>query len=340
MNTGIIFLTAVNAVVPILLLILLGYFLRQIGFLSDSFSKTGNELVFKVCLPVMLFVNIYNIAGFSAIDWTVVLYAMGALVILILIGVIVALTATKVPERKGVLMQCVYRSNFAIIGLPLASALGGDAAAATAAVLSAFIIPTINATSVVALTVFLEEKSKVDVWKIVKGILKNPLILGVCAGLLALGIRQAQADILGEVVFSLQRDTTFLYTTLNNIKAITSPFALIVMGARFKFSAVRGLFKEIAIGTAFRVVIAPLIGVGLAVFLSRGLGWFDFGNAQYPALIALFGSPVAVSSAVMAAGMKNDEQLATQVVVWTSVLSILTVFITACIMMWAGLITT
>lgn len=339
MNTGIIFLTAVNAVVPILLLILLGYFLRQIGFLSDSFSKTGNELVFKVCLPVMLFVNIYNIAGFSAIDWTVVLYAMGALVLLILIGVIVALTATKVPERKGVLMQCVYRSNFAIIGLPLASALGGDAAAATAAVLSAFIIPTINATSVVALTVFLEEKSKVDVWKIVKGILKNPLILGVCAGLLALGIRQAQADILGEVVFSLQRDTTFLYTTLNNIKAITSPFALIVMGARFKFSAVRGLFKEIAIGTAFRVVIAPLIGVGLAVFFSRGLGWFDFGNAQYPALIALFGSPVAVSSAVMAAGMKNDEQLATQLVVWTSVLSILTVFITACIMMWAGLIT-
>lgn len=340
MNTGIIFLTAVNAVVPILLLILLGYLLRQIGFLSDSFSKTGNELVFKVCLPVMLFVNIYNIAGFSAIDWTVVLYAMGALVLLILIGVIVALTATKVPERKGVLMQCVYRSNFAIIGLPLASALGGDAAAATAAVLSAFIIPTINATSVVALTVFLEEKSKVDVWKIVKGILKNPLILGVCAGLLALGIRQAQADIFGEVVFSLQRDTGFLYTTLNNMKAITSPFALIVMGARFKFSAVRGLFKEIAIGTAFRVVVAPLIGVGLAVFLSRGLGWFDFGNAQYPALIALFGSPVAVSSAVMAAGMKNDEQLATQLVVWTSVLSILTVFITACIMMWAGLITT
>lgn len=337
---GIIFLTAVNAVVPILLLILLGYFLQRIGFLNDSFSKTGNELVFKVCLPVMLFVNIYNIAGFSAIDWTVVLYAMGALGILILIGVIVALTATKVAQRKGVLMQCVYRSNFAIIGLPLASALGGDAAAATAAVLSAFIIPTINATSVVALTVFLEKKSKIDVWKIVKGILKNPLILGVCAGLLALGIRQAQVDLFGEVVFSLQRDTTFLYTTLNNIKAITSPFALIVMGARFKFSAVRGLFKEIAIGTAFRIIVAPLVGVGLAVLLSKGFGWFDFGNAEYPALIALFGSPVAVASAVMAAGMKNDEQLATQLVVWTSVLSILTVFITACIMMWAGLITT
>ena len=61
MNIGIIILTAVNAVFPIILLILLGYVLRRSGFMNDNFVKIGNNLVFKVCLPAMLFINVYNI---------------------------------------------------------------------------------------------------------------------------------------------------------------------------------------------------------------------------------------------------------------------------------------
>ena len=113
---------------------------------------------------------------------------------------------------------------------------------------------------------------------------------------------------------------------------------MVVLGGQFQFSAVKALKKEIIVGTLWRIVIAPLIGIGGAVLLSRCTNWLSCGVNEYPALIALFGSPVAVSSAIMAREMHNDEQLATQLVVWTSIASIVTVFLTVCLMMSLGLL--
>ena len=340
MGLGHILLTAVNSIFPILLLILLGYGLRRIGLLNDEFVKTGNRFVFNICLPVMLFVNVYDIESLSTIKVDVVIYTVFAVCLLFLLSFTAART-TSVPQRKGVVMQCVYRSNYAIIGLPLANALGGAEAMAVAAIVSAFLIPIYNTFAVISLTIFIKEPNskKIDLKSILKGIATNPLIIGVVLGLLCLGLRQLQMNIFSTTVFSLQRDTKFLYTVLDNIKSITSPLALILLGGQFRFSAVNGMFKEILVGTLWRTVLAPFIGIGLAVLLSKHTSLLSCGTAEYPALISVFGSPVAVSSAIMASGMKNDGQLATQLVVWTSILSILTLFITICLMMSAGLLT-
>jgi len=337
-DLGVILLTAVNAILPILLLTLLGYWLKHIGFLNEPFTQTGNKVMFNICLPAMLFINIYDIEGLTAIRWDVVIYSTCAVCLLFLLSFLTTFV-TRDPLRKGVVMQCVYRSNFAIIGLPIAGALGGEAAMASAAVISAFTIPFFNVFAVISLTVFRREPGeKIHVGSILKKIAKNPLIIGVLAGLLCLGLRQLQNALFGEVVFSLERDTKFLYTTLSNLKSVTTPLALMVLGAKFEFSAVKGMFREIAVGTVSRIVIAPLVGIGLAVILTNA-GVINCGPEDYPALIALFGSPVAVSSAIMATGMKNDGQLAAQLVVWTSLLSILTIFLTICIMMPMGLLT-
>lgn len=340
MEAGIVILTAVNAVVPILLLILLGYVLRRIDFLNDNFLSVGKKLVFQVCLPVMLFVNVYNTQDLSSIPWDVVLYVTAILLVFFIISFVIAISTTRVPERRGVVMQCFYRSNFAIIGLPLASALGGSEAMSMAAVLSAFSIPIFNTFAVISLTVFLknEDGDRISGKQIALNIVKNPLIIGVVSGLVCLGLRQIQTNIWGSAVFSLKEDIPFIYKTLDNIKAITSPFALIVLGGQFQFSAVGGMFKEIAVGTVSRLIIAPMIGIGGAYLLSTYTDILNCGVNAYPAMIALFGSPVAVSSAVMAGAMDNDEQLATQLVVWTSIFSVLTIFITVCIMMPAGLL--
>ena len=332
--------TAVNAVVPILLLILLGYWLRRIGFINENFVRIGNKLVFNVCLPIMLFINVYDTEGFASIKWDVVIYTVAVICLLFVISFAIAMAGTKVPERRGVIMQCVYRSNFAIIGVPLAGALGGGEAMMMTAMLSAFSIPAFNIFSVISLTIFMKDKEtgKIDVKETCLNILKNPLIIGVVSGLAALGLRQLQADLLGGIKFSLSRDVKFLYQALCSLKDITSPFALIVLGGQFTFSAVKGAFREIAIGTVSRVALAPIVGIGLAVLLSTYTDILHCGVNEYPALIALFGSPMAVSGAVMASAMKNDEQLATQLVVWTSVCSILTIFLTVCIMMPAGLL--
>ena len=335
---GRILITAINAIVPIVLLILLGYVLKKKEFINDNFIKIGNKLMFNICLPCMLFVNVYDIGGISEINWDVVVYSVAVIVLLAIIGFAVAIAVTPVPKRKGVLMQCAFRSNFAIIGMPLAEALGGSAGASVTAVVSAFSIPTINILAVIALTVFMEDngQNKHQVSKVLKGIARNPLIIGVAAGLIALLVRELQVQILGDTVFKLSRDLKFLYTVLSNLKAITSPLAMIVLGGGFVFSAVKGLFKEIAVGTFVRLVLAPVLGLGGAILLSTYTDLLHCGPGEYATLIALFGSPVAVSSAVMAISMKNDEQLATQLVVWTSIGSILTIFLQVCILMAFG----
>jgi predicted permease len=336
MGLSVILVTAVNAVVPVVLLILLGYLLKQKKFITKDFVKNGNKLVFNVCLPCMLFINVYSIESFRSIEWSIVIYGVIMLVVIFLLGLITAIAVTKVPERQGVILQCSFRSNIAIIGLSLAAALGGEGAMAVAAIISSFTVPVVNILAVIALSMFKKDgQNKTSIKSVLLGIAKNPLIIAVAIGMVFLGIRELQWALFGEVVFSFSRDLKFLYTAVNNLKNIATPFALLVLGGQFEFSAVKGLLKEIVAGTVWRIVLAPLLGLGVAALLSSRMGW---GINEFPGLVALFGSPVAVSSAVMAGAMGSDEQLATQLVVWTSIFSIVTIFAEVCILMGAGLL--
>ena len=335
-----IMVTAVNAIMPIILLIFFGYWLRRINFLTDDFAKTASKLVFRVCLSCSLFINIYRIEDVASIKWDLVIYAVAVVCLLFVLGLVAAVTATKDIRRRSAILHSIFRSNFAIIGLSLASALGGAKAETVAAVVSAFVIPLFNILGVVALTVFNKEpdESKHGMKRIVTSVAKNPIIIGAIVGLICQGIRFLQSRFLGQVVFSIKEDIPFVYTAVNDLKTILSPLALMVLGAQFKFSAVKGMFREIATGTLWRIVIAPLIAVGGAVMLSSYTDLLSCGVNEYPTLIALFGSPTAISTAIMAGEMGGDEQLATQIVVWTSLGSILTIYLQVCILMGMGLL--
>ena len=336
-----ILMTAINAVVPIILMILLGYLLRRRNFLSDGFLQTGNKLVFKLMLPVMLFMNVYSIDSLANIQWDITIYSLAAIVLIFCISLAVSVATTPVPQRRGVIAQCCFRSNFVIIGLPLAGALGGAEAEAVAAVLSAVSVPLFNVLAVISLSMFVHRKESFlsSAKHILKDILTNPLIIAVALALMCLGRRWIQVSVAGQVVFSLQQDVKFLYSALTYLKNCTTPLALIVLGGQFVFSAVKELKKEIFVATLWRVVLSPVIAIGGAIMLTR-LNLLHCTTAHYPALVALFGSPVAVSSAIMAKGMGNDEQLATQLVVWTTLASGITVFLLVCGLMALGLIPT
>ena len=340
MDLILILTTAANAVLPVVLLILLGYWLRRIGFVSADFVKIGNKLVFNLFLPAMLFLNVYDLDGFDEIAWDLVLYASVMVFVLFLLGMLFASLLTKHTPRRGVILQACFRSNMAIIGLSLAEALGGDAAVGAASMLAAFTVPEFNILAVLSFTVFSDDKSAglQKLIGVVKKIATNPLILSIWAGMVALLTREFQEKLFGSVVFSIERDLKFLYTSLGNLKSVTTPFALVVLGGQFVFSAVKDYRKEIVGGVLFRIALSPLIGIGVAALLSSFTGIVSFGTDAYPGLIALFGSPVAVSSAIMASQMEGDEQLATQLVVWSSVCSIATIFLTACILMATGLL--
>lgn len=339
-----VLLFALDAVVPILLLILLGYFLRSSGFFDEKFAKAANKLMFRVALPVLLFYNIYTVESMDVFDLSAILYAAVGVLVLFGIGVAVAMITIRDKRQRGVVIQCTYRSNFAIIGLPLGAALGGATGSALTAVISAVTIPMFNVLAVIALTCFNggEEdengKHRIDVKALLKKIVTNPLIIGVLSGVLALVIRSfipRGAD--GELVFSLQRDVSMVYQALKWLANMATPLALISLGGQFTFSATARLWREIVIGTVMRIMIAPLLGVGVALLLTKA-GIMHADSAQYAAYIALFGSPVAASSAIMAGEMGCDEQLAGQYVVWTSAGSAITIFLITVVCRSMGLL--
>ncbi len=329
---------AANAVLPIVLLILLGFILRQCGFLCEKFFADAIRLMFKVALPTMLFYNIYNINSISDIHFSTVFFAVGAVTVLFLLGLLFAVLFIKDRRQKGVVMQATFRSNSAIIGYQLANALGGAAGLQCISLLSAFTIAQFNIFAVLALSIF-NAHGHPDWKKVIKGIVTNPLIIAIFGGLCVLGIRYfipVGAD--GVKVFTLQTAFPFLYTAMQQVAGIASPIAFLVLGGQFSFKAIRGMWMQIVSGTLLRVVIAPLLTIGAAVLLSAKTSYFEFAAPEYAAFVALFGSPVAVSSAVMAKEMHNDEQLAGQLVVWSSLLSIFTIFVTVCILRFAGLL--
>lgn len=337
MQLGLVLSTAINAIAPIVLLILFGCWLRSRGILSEEFVKVGSKFVFHVCLTCSLFVNVYNITDLSSISWGFIIYVIAITLVLFALGLVSALCTTKLRQRRGVILQCVFRSNFAIIGLSLATTLGGDAAAAIASLVSAFILPLYNIMGVIALSMFADDdhSGKHSIMPVLRSIVKNPMVVGAALGLVCLLLRELQTVLWGESLFTIKEDLPFVYTAINNIKSMTTPLALIVLGAQFRFSAVRGMFKEIMVGTVWRIVLAPMVGVGCAILLEK-LGVISCTVGEYATLIALFGSPSAVSSAVMAGQMGGDEQLATQLVVWTSLGAVLTIFLQVCILMATG----
>ena len=120
---GHIFLTAANAVMPIVLLILLGYWLKRIGFLSEDFLDTGNKMVVRLFLPIFLFVSVYTIESIQNLPCDVIVYCLIITFVIFGLGLVTAIWAANVIERRGVMLQCIFRSNFAIIGLPLTASV-------------------------------------------------------------------------------------------------------------------------------------------------------------------------------------------------------------------------
>ena len=338
MELGHILMTGVNAIMPIVLLILLGYLLRKTGFLTPEFLKVGNKLVFHICLPCLLFLSAYDIGGLSNVPWMLIIFTCGVLLVLYVLGILLGKITTKDPTKLSVLVQSAFRGNTAIIGLPLAAALGGEEVVATTAILAAMAVPLVNILAVICFSVYTGEAGKKKSLKSVfVGIVRNPLVIAIFLAVLCLAVRELQQLLFGRTVFLLSRDLKFVYQLLVHLKSIASPLALIVLGGEFVFETVRSLWKEIIVGTMARIVLSPLLGVGLAILLDA-TGIFAFSESAYPALLSIFSAPAAVSGAVMAKQMGGHEQLSTQLVVWSSIGSVFTVFLTVCVLMATGIL--
>lgn len=334
---GSVFLFAFNAITPILLLILFGYFLKKHDTFPDDFFRKINTFAFRYCFPFLMFQNLYDMESIRALDYRLALFLIGCIILFTISGIVVANRATAIKNRKGVIIQASFRSNFALIGLPLSEGLAGQEGLMMTSAMQAPVVIYYNLFSVIFYAIYSND-AEFNVRKIVKNTVRNPLLQGLFAGLIALIIRELiPVTETSELVFSLKGSLPWLYKAITYMARVATPVALISLGGQFSFSHVSGMKKELVSSVLMRLIFAPAAGFALAFLVSR-TGFISLTPAAVSTMIACFGSPLAVSSVPMAAEMGADADMAGQVVVWTSFLSMFSIFILAMLFRGFGLL--
>ena len=292
-----------NAVLPMCLVMALGYGTRRLGWLRREEISTINKIAFRIFLPCLLYYNIYCSDLSGSFDPLLMTYAVGGVLLTFGLALGYTLLTEKLPERRGVLIQGMFRSNYVIMGIPVATALLGADQLGTVSILIAVIVPLFNMLAVVVLEVFRGQKPKP--LHILGQIAKNPLVIGSVLGILTLvaGIRLPH----------------ILEQTIQSVSAIASPLQLFLLGAFFQFSGLKTYRRELVTVSIAKLIVSPGLFLGLVALLG-------FLGVAFVSLIGIFASPTAVNSFTMAQQMGGDAELAGDIVVTTSAASILTMF--------------
>ena len=293
-----------NAVLPMCLIMALGYGTRRLGWIRREEISAINKIAFRIFLPCLLYYNVYCSDLSGSFDPLLMAYAVGGVLLTFGLSLGYTLLTEKLPKRRGVMIQGMFRSNYVIMGIPVATALLGSDQLGTVSILIAVVVPLFNMLAVVVLEVFRGQKPKP--LHILGQIAKNPLVIGSVLGILTLaaGIRLPH----------------ILEQTIQNVSAIASPLQLFLLGAFFQFSGLKTYRRELVTVSAAKLIVSPGLFLGLGALLG-------FRGVAFVSLIGVFASPTAVNSFTMAQQMGGDAELAGDIVVTTSAVSILTMFL-------------
>ncbi|MGE0073772.1 MAG: AEC family transporter [Sphaerochaetaceae bacterium] len=298
-----IFLTAFSVLFPLFGKIIIGYSLRRFNFLSEKTLREMNNVIFRVFLPTLLFSNIYKTDFTKITSFGLLGYSVLAILTMFVFYMVTIPRLIDDNRKRGVLVQGICRSNFIFFGMPMAATLYGGASAGIASLMVGVVVPLVNITSVIALEYF--RGNTPDYPKILKGIILNPIILG---GILGMGFALSGTKL-----------PKFIEGLIFEVADIATPLALIILGGSVTFTSARANVKPLVIGVLNRLVIVPAVGLAISILVGyRGL--------ELVLLLSMFASPAAVSSYTMAQQMNGDGELAGQIVVFTTAISLITLF--------------
>ena len=295
---------AFHAIVPLFLIIAMGFGVKRLGWIGPEDVRRFNKVCFYTFMPVMLFYNIYTSDFSHAVRLPYALFVVGMALAMILLAFLITLAAEKTPERRGVMIQAAFRSNFVLLGLPIAEELLPGANFGITALMIAIVVPIYNMMSVVVLEYFRGGKPKLG--EVLLAVVKNPLILGSVAGLLV----QALHITLPEVLVSFA----------GKMNSAATPLILLLLGASFETREIARYKKELLVCVGLRLVVFP----GAILTLAAALGLRDI---EFVTVLAMTAAPTAVNSFNMAQQLGGDSQLAGSAVVVSTAASFFTLFV-------------
>lgn len=300
------FMLAMNVVLPILIILTIGYILKYFKMLDDSSLHQMNSLVFRVFMSSLLFINIYRLEAeevFQTKNLRFILFPVFGVFFMIFLSYLCYSKFIKDSKKCSVMIQAAYRGNFVLFGIPIASSLYGEEALGITSLLLAAVIPTFNLTAILLLEFYRGKQIKFS--KLLVSTLKNPLLLASTSAVLCLFFKIQIPGVLEDSISSLAK--------------VATPLAFIVLGGSLEMRSVKKHWKYLLAANVIKLILFPLLLLVTAHFL-------QFSPMEMTAFLSATACPAAVASFTMAKEMEADGDLAGEIVVTTSACSIVTIF--------------
>lgn len=294
---------SLNATIPLFLTMVLGLLFRKMKLFNDSFLDGMNSFVFKVALPAALFNDLAGEDFFKIWDIKFVLFCFVVTLICISVSIVLA-KCMKLGDETGEFAQASYRSSAGIMGIAFMENIYGNAGMAPLMIAAA--VPLYNVMAVVILSIFKPnggQLSKETVIKTLKGIITNPIILGIIIGMLWSILKLPRPGI--------------MMKTVKYLANVSTPLGLMAVGASFEIGSVMGRLKPALIASGCKLVIWCAVFIPAAVMLG-------FTHEKLLAILVMLGSPTTVSCFIMAKNMGHKGTLTTNAVMITTLLSAFT----------------
>lgn len=292
---------SLGVVLPIFLVILLGFVLRRLDFVDQEFVKRANRLVFYIALPLKLFNDVRTMNISQVLDPVLFAFAAVAIVLSFFIAWGFACILKIEPEQRGSFVQGSFRGNFLYVGFTLIENITGTLGPKPPMVL-ALTIPLYNILSILLFAFYKPEGAqKTSIGTVLKDLSKNPMILGIFAGVLA-------------ALFSVPVPA-FALKSVDYVQSLATPLALLSIGASFDWKRMGKKIFAVGWATALKLGILPL----LAVLAGRVMG---FPTEDVITLYVLFGVPTSTVSFIFAVAMEGDGELASSIIMSTTLFSV------------------
>lgn len=295
---------SLNATIPIFLVMVIGYVLKLKKILDEPFVKTLNSFNYKITLPVLLFKDIAESDFYAVWDTKYVLFCFIVTLITISVIWIVAGLVYRDKAVLGEFIQASYRSSAAVLGIAFIQNIYGNSGMAPLMIIGTVPLYNVAAVLVLSFTGPSSHGLDKDSFKSsIKGIITNPIILGI---------------LLGMIVSACQIDFPVIVTkTISNLSVLATPLALIGLGAGFEGRKALKQLGPTAFVSFIKLVLLPAIFLPIAISLG-------FTNEKLVAILVMLGSPTTVSCYIMAKNMGHEGTLTSSAVVATTFLSSIT----------------
>lgn len=294
----------ISTIIPIFIIISLGLFAKQKGFITPEFLNPANRLVYHIAIPAMIFSAISKASLNTQMNLKVIMITLVSLMSISAVAFGTARFLKMAGSSKGTFIQCSFHGNLGYIGLAVAFYYLGDSGFVKAAIIAGFVMILQNILAVFVLQY--HSKSNAGHPKMVdtlKKTMANPVILSAIAGIL----------------FSLSNVTMplILDRALDILKGLALPLALLIIGASLSFEKLKSRFLIVMVSSFLKVMVAPAIGFILFKF------FLVHPKDYLPGLIIL-SSPTATLTYIMAKEIGGDPDFAVAAISICTIISGLT----------------